>query len=162
MGSYTSAILAHSPEVFLQISRLSASLAISILAAQFPALYKLIQRSTRIAVFDSLLPGRGTSLRLSLEGIACDSSVVGAMIELQIHSLEGNLYKSEALETISALLEELLELYTPEVYPVRRSRCVHGFFGSKPLLMPNVCEIEFSSEGCNINALLAILFKIFL
>lgn len=45
-------------------------------------------------------------------------------IEMQVASLEAHLDRKEAQLVVPALLEELLELYDEERYPIRRARCV--------------------------------------
>jgi hypothetical protein len=49
---------------------------------------------------------------------------IGAAIELQICSLEGNLAKSEAIQAFHGLLEDLLIVYDGTEFPIRRSRYV--------------------------------------
>jgi hypothetical protein len=53
-----------------------------------------------------------------------DSMAIGAVIELQIYSIEGNLAKSEAIQAFHGLLEDLLIVYDGTEFPIRRSRYV--------------------------------------
>lgn len=55
-----------------------------------------------------------------------DRSAVGAVIEIQIASLEQHLGHEDSVQPIHAMLDALLVLYVPEEFPMRRARLVMG------------------------------------
>lgn len=120
--AYVSAITALSDDSKVTLGRIAATSSISALVVREANLFKLVQRSTKLAAFDLLLPGPKTSLRERLSGAGYSTSASAAIIELQVVSLEPNLDKIEAFNTIPALLNDLLELYTPAQFPMRRAR----------------------------------------
>ena len=87
-----------------------------------PALLKLIQRSTRLATFDLLLPPLSISLRKGMETAGHSTEIVAMVLELQLLSLEPSLQKPEAQAMIPTILTELLSIYSPLEYPIRRAR----------------------------------------
>ena len=120
--AYVSAITDFSDDSKDAFDRVAATSSISTLVAREANLFKLVQRSTKLAIFDLLLPGPKTSLRERLSGAGYSTSASAAVVELQVYSLEPNLDKIEALNTIPALLDDLLELYAPLQFPMRRTR----------------------------------------
>jgi separase len=88
------------------------------------ALFKVVQRTTKLATFELLLPGQDSSLLKRLHSAGYSVSTIAAVIELQIASLERNLDQLEALNAITGLLHDLLVLYDPVNFPMRRSRYV--------------------------------------
>ena len=122
--AYVSAMFSYAPQVFSDLAQSAATLPISTLLTREPALYKLIQRSTRLATFDLLLVGPANSLRGRMELAGFSSEVSATILELQLVSLETCLHKLEALQLVPTLLEDLLALYDPALHPMRRARYI--------------------------------------
>ncbi|EJU02296.1 hypothetical protein DACRYDRAFT_116022 [Dacryopinax primogenitus] len=110
---------------FNTISALQSTLAKESVFASFaaqPTVSALIERVTRLAVSDLLLPPKEASLRHQLEGRAVPTEVIGGLLEYQILTMDNMLHKPECLPAISNILDELLNLYAPDIFPIRRSR----------------------------------------
>lgn len=82
----------------------------------------MIQRSTRLATFDLLLPRGQVSLKERMETAGHSATVAATIVELQLLSLESSLHKPEALAVIPLILDDLLLVYSGIQYPIRRAR----------------------------------------
>lgn len=125
--AYISAVLAHSKDGLGQLETAASTLPVSTILVRETTLFKLVQRATKLATFDLLLPGPQACLRQQLLDAGYSSSASGLVVELQVASLEPSLDKAEAQSVIPAMLEGLLLLYTPARHPMRRARFVQMF-----------------------------------
>lgn len=95
---------------------------ISTLITREPILFKLIQRSTRLATVDLLLPGSTASFRSATSNAGYSTVLSATILELQLASLDNSLQKVEALNIVPDILDDLLSLYPAATYPMRRAR----------------------------------------
>ncbi|KZT53093.1 hypothetical protein CALCODRAFT_557695 [Calocera cornea HHB12733] len=86
------------------------------------AVTSLIDRITRLAVSDLLLPPTEISLRAQLDDRGMPQEVIGGLLEYQVLAMDAMLYKPECLNAVSNLLEDLIDIYAQSTYPIRRSR----------------------------------------
>lgn len=123
-AAYVSSITGHSPISFATLSTLSSSTPLPTLLTHQSAanLYKLIQRATRLATFELLLPGSEVCLHKQLEEAGVGDMARAVCLEMQIASLETLLDKAEAQDVLPCLIEALLEIYEEERFPIRRAR----------------------------------------
>lgn len=141
-AAYVSSITGHSPSSFAILSALSSSTPLSTLIAREAAnLYKLIQRATRLATFELLLPGPEVCLHKQLEEARVGEMARAICLEMQIACLETLLDKTEAQEVLPSLIEALLELYDEERYPIRRARSVDAVPSGR-LLVANTLTLQ--------------------
>ncbi|SGZ17700.1 BQ5605_C020g09137 [Microbotryum silenes-dioicae] len=103
---------------------LGAALSVSELLKQRGSMttVKLVQRITKLATFDLLLPGDQVSLSEALKASGFDVRTRGMVLEVQVHTLEAAMDKLEAGNAIGALVQDLLELYDQNEFPIRRAR----------------------------------------
>lgn len=116
--------MAYPLDALAAIAHAASTTPISMVVSSEATLFKLIQRSTRLAAFELLLPASKVNLRPQLAATEYPTAVTATLLELQLAGLEGSLNKVEALGMMSALIQDLLSLYTAEEYPMRRARSV--------------------------------------
>ncbi|MBW0461348.1 hypothetical protein O181_001063 [Austropuccinia psidii MF-1] len=126
--AYIAAILSHDPANFACLSKLAGKGAsiCSILGAA-PGLCKLVQRATRLATWELLLPDTQCSLRNSLSSKSLPDSDVGIILELQLQYLYQNTRKGECRFAIKRIINDCLDIYNKEIYPLRRTRALIRF-----------------------------------
>ncbi|SCV67820.1 BQ2448_5431 [Microbotryum intermedium] len=128
IGEKTAALQAYVDALsFLPIESrdsLGAALSVSDLLKQKQSMttVKLIQRITKLATFDLLLPGSQVSLLDALKSSGFETRTMGMVLEVQVHTLEAAMDKVEAGKAMSALVHDLLTLYNENEFPIRRAR----------------------------------------
>lgn len=121
------AIANQTPQILQDLSQTAATSPLSTILLRQASLYSLIQRTTKLATFDLLL-GLDACLLERIQSFGTlDRSAAGAVVEIQIASLEQNLGHEDSVKPIHAMLDALLVLYVPEDYPLRRARSVLCF-----------------------------------
>ncbi|KAG0140745.1 hypothetical protein CROQUDRAFT_99682 [Cronartium quercuum f. sp. fusiforme G11] len=122
-GAYVSGILAYGQPSLSRLGRLSGMNADGrMMLESEPGLCKLIQRATRLATWDLLLPDHECSLFKNLSKIQLPPSDVGAVLEVQLHFLYSNFRKADCRPAIRAILTDCLSVYEPVQHPLRRAR----------------------------------------
>ncbi|KAL4242854.1 hypothetical protein ABKN59_011524 [Abortiporus biennis] len=83
----------------------------------------LVDRVTYIACCELLLPPKDVSLLAlwSPLGNSIDRLAVGVLLERQIVSLQSSLYKPNVRQLVKSLLKDCLEVYKPDIHPIRRA-----------------------------------------
>lgn len=121
--AYVSAILSHTMTSFSRLAELSGqSVESRTMSASEPNLCKLVQRATRLATWDLLLPGHRCSLYSRLKDHRLPSASVGGVLEVQLQFLYSNIRKGECRPAIRAILSDCLRVYDGTQYPLRRAR----------------------------------------
>ena len=87
-----------------------------------PALSKSIKRSTRIAVLDLMRPAAECSIAKILSEAAMQPAIVGLLLEEQTAAFDQSLHKKEAQDAVSLFLTELENIYSADIFPLRRAR----------------------------------------
>ncbi|KZO95424.1 hypothetical protein CALVIDRAFT_599208 [Calocera viscosa TUFC12733] len=108
-----------------EVAALQTSLTEQSVQASFEsrhAVSALIDRITRLAVTDLLLPPTEISLRAQLEDRGMPQEIIGGLLEYQVLTMDSMLHKPECITAVGSLLEDLLDLYVQNVFPIRRSR----------------------------------------
>lgn len=82
----------------------------------------IIDRVTYIGTCELFFQPPDVSLKNRLQACALNITVVGAILERQIESLEGSLWKEGARDAVRALLADALGIYVGKDWPVRRGR----------------------------------------
>ncbi|KAK4053371.1 separin protein [Microbotryomycetes sp. JL201] len=92
------------------------------LSEQFPTLFRLIQRSSKLATFELLHDPSdiGIAPRMIAHAVAAESAAL--LMELQILSLKSHMDRSEAHAAIVTIIQQLLGQYPATVAPLRRAR----------------------------------------
>ncbi|CEQ40338.1 SPOSA6832_01949 [Sporobolomyces salmonicolor] len=123
--AYVSAVLAQPVSILDSLSQDASKTPLSKLLDMHAPLYKLIQRLTRIATFDLLLPPSQISLSYSLSppsGPTPSPAVRGVLLELQLAALDLTSEKLESQRAASAVLDALEDVYRAQDFPMRRAR----------------------------------------
>ncbi|GAA5958016.1 hypothetical protein JCM21900_004746 [Sporobolomyces salmonicolor] len=123
--AYVSAVLAQPVPILDSLSRDASKTPLAKLLDMHAPLYKLIQRLTRIATFDLLLPPSEISLSHSLSfpsGPTPSPAVRGVLLELQLAALDLTSEKLESQRAASAVLDALEDVYRAQDFPMRRAR----------------------------------------
>lgn len=121
-----SAVTSLPSSAFDKLIKLSASGSLSDAFAD-PAvapLAGLVGRITNVAVSDLNVPPDEVSLLRHLQESKAHPAAIGAILEQQVTSLESVSPSPEAAATCTKLIEDALEVYEPDEFPVRRVRCV--------------------------------------
>lgn len=82
----------------------------------------IIDRAAYLGTCELLLTPSEISLKGPLEALALCSETMGAILERQVESLEGNLWKEGVREVVKALLLDALSVYSAAIMPIRRAR----------------------------------------
>ncbi|BGP39728.1 separin protein [Rhodotorula kratochvilovae] len=122
--AYIASALSQPASTFSTLAADSSSHPFSSILATHAPLYKLIQRLTRLAVFDLLLPGPSIPLTTtsSARTASLPAAARGALLEMQLAALEPYSEKPEARSASDALLAALEGTYEVDEYPLRRAR----------------------------------------
>ncbi|GAA5868801.1 hypothetical protein JCM1840_005124 [Sporobolomyces johnsonii] len=125
--AYVSAVRAQPNSILDSLSRDASTTPLSKLVDMHASLYKLIQRLTRIATFDLLLPPSHISLSYSLSPPSAPTpapspAVQGILLELQLAAIDLTSEKLESQRAASAVLDALEGVYRAQEFPMRRAR----------------------------------------
>ncbi|GAA5821500.1 hypothetical protein JCM3770_000600 [Rhodotorula araucariae] len=122
--AYIASALSQPTTIFTALAADSSNLPFSSLLAAHASLYKLIQRLTRLAVFDLLLPGPSIPLTTTSASRTAllPAATRGALLEMQLAALEPYSEKPEARLATDALLAALEATYDADEYPLHRAR----------------------------------------
>ncbi|GAA5945755.1 hypothetical protein JCM3775_005840 [Rhodotorula graminis] len=122
--AYIASALAQPASTFDALAADSATLALSSLIASHAPLNKVVQRFTRLAVFDLLLPSSSVPLvaATSSRATSLPTAAVGALLEMQLVALEPYSEKDEARRASDAVLAALEGVYDGDELPMRRAR----------------------------------------
>ncbi|GJN89037.1 hypothetical protein Rhopal_002011-T1 [Rhodotorula paludigena] len=120
--AYIASALAQPSATFSSLASDAASLPLSTLLTSHAATYKLVQRFTRLAVFDLLLPPSSIPLTSAPRASSLPLEARAVLVEMQVAALEPYSERDEARRAILALVEALEGMYDADEYPMRRAR----------------------------------------
>ncbi|BGP15795.1 separin protein [Rhodosporidiobolus nylandii] len=122
--SYVSAVLSQPTSVISTLAADSARLPLSTLLTSHASLNKLIQRLTRLGVFDLLLPSTSIPINSAAASDDLPCAVRGFLLEAQLAALESSASpdRPEARKASFAILAGLEEVYGRDEFPLRRAR----------------------------------------
>ncbi|GAA5914661.1 hypothetical protein JCM8208_000403 [Rhodotorula glutinis] len=122
--AYIASALAQPAATFHTLATESATSALSSLIETHAPLHKVVQRFTRLAVFDLLLPPSSVPLvaATSSRATSLPTAAVGALLEMQLTALEPYSEKDEARRANDAVLAALEGVYDADEMPMRRAR----------------------------------------
>ncbi|GAA5968747.1 hypothetical protein JCM11641_000719 [Rhodosporidiobolus odoratus] len=120
--AYLSSALSQPPSIYAALTSSGFSSSLSDILIAHAPLYKLLQRSTRLAIFDLLLPAASLPLTCSQLATSVPPAVCGIMLEMQLSTLESCGDKPEVRQAALAMLDEAQKVYTREKFPIRRAR----------------------------------------
>ncbi|GAA6007706.1 hypothetical protein JCM10207_004847 [Rhodosporidiobolus poonsookiae] len=124
-AAYVSAILSSPSSLFTALSASAASSPLPALlstpTSPAAALYKLIQRATRLATFDLLLPSSSIPLTPASDA-PLPPAAHGLLLELQLAALAPFADKPDARRATAAILAALEGVYGRAGFPLRRAR----------------------------------------
>ncbi|GAA5849620.1 hypothetical protein JCM8547_000513 [Rhodosporidiobolus lusitaniae] len=121
--AYVSSILFQPPTVFSSLAADASRLPLRTFTSTHSALYKLVQRSTRLGVFDLLLPPSAIPFPSSP---SLSPAARGILLELELSALDSCSDKPEARRVSFAIVGALEELYKSGEFPLRRARVLVG------------------------------------
>ncbi|GAA5908652.1 hypothetical protein JCM5296_006001 [Sporobolomyces johnsonii] len=125
--AYVSAVRAQPASLLESLSQDASKTPLSKLVDMHASLYKLIQRLTRIATFDLLLPPSHISLSYSLSPPSAltpapSPAVQGILLELQLAAIDLTSERLESQRAAIAVLDALESVYRAQEFPMRRAR----------------------------------------
>lgn len=82
-------------------------------------LSKAVQRLTRIAMLDLILPATQISLLPVLDR-SVPSPVIASLLEEQIRSLQSSVHKTQVRDAITVLFQDVLQIYNTELFLPQR------------------------------------------
>ncbi|KAM0787440.1 hypothetical protein ACM66B_003520 [Microbotryomycetes sp. NB124-2] len=92
------------------------------LSEQFPTLYRLVHRSTKLATFELLHDAKDVGLFARATSHDVPRKVAALLLEMQAHCLTVHVDRAEACDAISAIVRSLLDEYVAAKEPLRRAR----------------------------------------
>ncbi|GAA5928121.1 separase [Sporobolomyces koalae] len=119
--NYVSAISAQPPTLLESLASDASSESLGYIIDTYSPLVKLVERTTRIATFDLLLPPETVSLAHTLDS-ALSRDLKGALLEFQLYALDQVFEQTSSQKAANAVLAALDQVYTAREFPIRRAR----------------------------------------